>query len=95
MIAIAKRTLAAVAITLGLGGAAHATDYCPPEYKAVVCYETVTCYETKQVPYQKAVVKYDHCGRAYTTYATCYKTVTVAVTKTVPVVKYVKVATYY
>lgn len=79
---------AAVAVAAGLGGAAAASD-CPAGYVRVVTYRTVTCVEEVEVPYQRAVTRYDHCGKPYTAYVTAYRTVEVTVTKRVPVVRYV------
>lgn len=92
---MARFTIPVVAaLVFGLAGVgaeqATACD-CTPAYKKVIVYRTVTCTETKVVPYQKAVVRYDHCGCPYTVYETCYRTVEVTVTKQVPVVKYVPV----
>ena len=85
--------LAAVVIAVGLSGAvASASDYAG--YKKVVTYQTVTTYVLKPVPYEKAVTKYDYCGKPYTVIVICYKTVEVPVTKTIAVVKYVKVCDY-
>ena len=92
MFSITKR-LAAVVIAAGLSGmAASASDY--PGYRKVVTYQTVTTFVLKEVPHEKVVTKYDHCGKPYTVVVTCYKTVEVPVTKTVPVVKYVKICDY-
>ena len=66
--------VAAVALGLCLGGAAGATEYkrayCAEtksycQYKKVVCYQTVVSTETREVPYERVITKYDHCGQPY------------------------------
>jgi hypothetical protein len=82
--------VAVVVAALALAGPVTAGD-CGPTYKKVVCYEFVTCTDVVEVPYQKTVTKYDHCGKPYTVTVTGYKEVEITYTKKVPVVKYVKV----
>ncbi len=79
-----------LACMLGLGAArASACDtYC---YKTVIVYEKVTCCEIRQVPYTCNVIRYDECGRPYSTTVTHYYDVKVRVTRLVPVKKVVKV----
>jgi hypothetical protein len=80
-----------VGLGLACGGTAQASSYdCAPVYKKVVCYQTVTTYETRCEPYKVCVVRYDHCGNAYSVTETRYREVKVPVQKQVAVVKYVK-----
>ena len=72
------------------GTMAQATDPCC-HYKKVVCEEYVTVWVTKSVPYEKEIVKSDHCNKPYIVTVTCYKDVQVPVKKCVTVVKWVKV----
>jgi len=83
--------LMAVVVVAWLGGVAAASD-CPAGYVRVVTYRTVTCVEQVEVPYQRAVTRYDHCGKPYTATVTAYRTVEVTVTRQVPVVRYVPAA---
>ena len=80
------KLVAAVAVVLGLGGAVGAAD-CPAGYVRVVTYRTVTCVEEVEVPYQRAVTRYDHRGKAYTAYVPAYRTVQVTVAKKIPLVR--------
>jgi len=84
-----KKLMAAVVAVVALAGVASAND-CPTGYKAVTVYQTVTCTRVVEVPYQKTVTKYDHCGKPYTTTVTAYRQMEVEYTKQVPVTKYVK-----
>jgi hypothetical protein len=87
-----RTAVAVMAATMlfGLSGSASAGEY-DVTFQKVVTWKTVTTYETRDVLYQKAVTRYDHCGNPYTAYVPCTRTVTVSVTTTVPVVTYVKV----
>src|SRR5436190_1818589 len=87
MFTFIKRLAAVAVVAGGLAGTVTAGD-CGPVYKKVVCYQTVVSTETREVPYEKVVTKYDHCGKPYCVTVTCYQTVEVTVTKQVPVVKY-------
>jgi hypothetical protein len=84
------KNLAVVVAGLAASGAATAGEY-GPQYKKVTVYQTVTYTKTVEVPYQKAVTKYDHCGKPYNVTVTCYRNVEITATKQVPVTKYVKV----
>jgi hypothetical protein len=88
------RTLA-IATVLGFAGfastasTATASDCC--RWEKVVTYKTVHDTVWVSVPYQKEVIRYDHCGKAYCTYETCYRQVSKTVCRQVPCVNWVKV----
>lgn len=80
-------------VSLAANRAAACDPLCPPAcvYKKVVTYKTVEEQVVTKVPYQRKVVKYDHCGEPYIVTETCYKEVVETVCKRVPVVTWVKV----
>ncbi len=88
------RGLVVVAVLAVVCWTANPVTACDPPactYKKVVTYKTVEEQVVTKVPYQKTVVKYDHCGKPYSVSVTCYREVVETVCKKVPVVTWVKV----
>jgi hypothetical protein len=86
---MAKKFFLAAVLACGLAGQASAAEVCY-SWEKVTSYECVTTYVCKQIPYNKTVCLYDHCGKPYYATKTFYKTVEVPIVKHVPVAKWVK-----
>jgi hypothetical protein len=92
--------VAAVALSVGLGGAVKATEYkceyCQEtkqycQYRKVVTYQTVIEYRVVKEEYVQWVTESDHDGRPVQVKKTFCKEVEVPVRKVIPVVTWVKV----
>ena len=93
--------VATVALGIGLGGAAKATEYkreyCEQtkqyyQYRKVVTYQTVTEYRVVKEEYTDWATEYDRDGRPVQVKRTVCKEEKVPVRKLIPIVTWVKVA---